>query len=490
MKRTNETARIIAEELGYTGEIIVDARLKERMVNAEYEGRLWSEIKEIYTEKFGTLNIPTGLHMLSVLGGAETDETINLRIKEAYEDISTKYAGKRVLIVAHGNVFRSFVHHVMGVPLERVMTDRNYRIQNNELIRLPSSPLQNPLDRWVYGELTTLVGKVQDAFERYDLQTAAASLVSFMDDLTNWYVRRSRRRFWKSENDGDKTQAYETLYHVLTTLCKVAAPMIPFVTESVYRGLTGRESVHLDMFPSFERTHVSTHLLADMKKTKEFVTLGLALRSSKKIRVRQPLQSVTIGETLDPYFVEILKEELNVKEVIVGDMSSVARQICRPDAKILGPRIGKAVQEVIREAKSGNFTILPTGQVQVGEYTLETNEFTLAYEPLVEGSDVEGNGGLVIMMDSIITEELRLEGVARDVIRMIQDMRKEAEYQVTDRIRLALRGDEAPKLSGFIHLIQDETLAEAVSLESLTNPEMTRILEGEGNALEIQIQRV
>ncbi len=114
---------------------------------------------------------------------------------------------------------------------------------------------------------------MQDSFERYDLQTAAASLVSFMDDLTNWYVRRSRRRFWKSENDSDKSQAYETLYHVLTTLCKVAAPMIPFVTESVYRGLTGRESVHLDMFPSFERTHVSIHLLADMKKTRDFITL-------------------------------------------------------------------------------------------------------------------------------------------------------------------------------------------------------------------------
>ncbi len=157
MRRTNETARIIADELGYTGEIYTDTRLKERMVTEQYEGRVWEEVKEEYRLKYGKLDIPAGLHMLSVLGGAESDELVNARISEAYEDIRTKYAGKRILIVAHGNVFRSVVHHVMGVPLHQVMTDRNYRIKNNELIHLPVSPLTNPLDRWMYGELSTLV---------------------------------------------------------------------------------------------------------------------------------------------------------------------------------------------------------------------------------------------------------------------------------------------------------------------------------------------
>lgn len=230
---------------------------------------------------------------------------------------------------------------------------------NAEAAELPHVPRVNPMDRWILGELHTLGAKVQNAYDTYDLQTMARSILDFMDDLTNWYVRRSRRRFWKSETDVDKASGYETLYEVLISLCKIAAPVIPFVTEHVFKNLTGKESVHLEFFPEFNRFAVPRDMRDDMQLTKQLVALGLSLRGRKKLRVRQPLASVTIGATLKPYYVDILKEELNVKEVIMGaDMSQVARRICRPNARLIGPRFGKQVQEIISAAKLGNFVEL------------------------------------------------------------------------------------------------------------------------------------
>lgn len=232
-------------------------------------------------------------------------------------------------------------------------------------------PLSNRLDTWIVSRLNRLIATVSGGFECYDLQIPTRAIMEFMDDLTNWYVRRSRRRFWKSENDGDKLEAYETLYHVLMTLTKVMAPITPMISEAVYRGLTGNESVHLERFPEFTRSHMSDPLESDMKRARDIITLGLALRGQKKIRVRQPLSSITIGEPIDAYFQEIIREELNVKEVKTEDMSHVARTICKPNAKLIGPRFGKAVQDIIIQAKSGNFQELGSGRIQVGEYILE-----------------------------------------------------------------------------------------------------------------------
>jgi len=142
---------------------------------------------------------------------------------------------------------------------------------------------------------------------------------------------------------------------------------------------------------------------------------------------------------LSEYFVDILREELNVKEVIMGaDMSKVAKLICRPNARLIGPRFGKAVQQILATAKSGNFTELPDGRVQVGDAILEVGEFELVYEPLEMDMDVEGGGGLVLLMDTVITESLKLEGIARDLVRSIQDLRKEAGYEVNDRIHISI----------------------------------------------------
>ena len=198
--------------------------------------------------------------------------------------------------------------------------------------------------------------------------------------------------------------------------------------------------MHLDYFPEFNRFSVPRDIREDMKQTKQFVTLGLALRGRKKLRVRQPLQSVTIGSQLSEYFIDIIREELNVKEVILGaDMSQVARLICRPNARLIGPRFGKDVQQILQMAKSGDFTELPDGRIQVGDVYLEAHEFELVYEPLSLDMDVEGGGGLVVLMDTVVTESLKLEGMARDLVRSIQDLRKEAGYLVSDRIHLSIQ---------------------------------------------------
>jgi isoleucyl-tRNA synthetase len=137
---------------------------------------------------------------------------------------------------------------------------------------------ENKLDVWIISRLNRLIESVTGGFESYDLQIPIRAIMEFMDELTNWYIRRSRRRFWKSENDGDKLGAYETLYHVLVTLTKVMAPIMPMISEAVYRGLTGGESVHLDRFPKFSRTNIFSTLDIDMSRVREIITLGLALR--------------------------------------------------------------------------------------------------------------------------------------------------------------------------------------------------------------------
>jgi isoleucyl-tRNA synthetase len=154
-----------------------------------------------------------------------------------------------------------------------------------------------------------------------------------MDSLTNWYIRRSRKRFWKSENDGDKLEAYETLNFVLIEFSKVIAPFMPFVSEYIFKELTKKESVHLDYYPEFNENLIDKDLNKDMETTRNIITLGLAARANAKIRVRQPLSYVKIGTNLSDYYKEIIKEELNVKEIKVFDESEMPKKICKPNGR-------------------------------------------------------------------------------------------------------------------------------------------------------------
>jgi isoleucyl-tRNA synthetase len=226
----------------------------------------------------------------------------------------------------------------------------------------------NPLDVWIISETNQLVADVTNAMESYEVTDATRPIVHFMDNLTNWYIRRSRKRFWKSENDGDKMQAYETLYEVLVTLTKVMAPFTPFVTENIYKSLTGNESVHLEDFPVADTKLIDSELNEAMDICQKVINLGLSLRENNKIRVRQPLSYIQTTEELSDYYKNIIKEELNVKYVHkFGDFQDdyELTQICKPNGRLIGPKFGKDVKNIISEAKSGNFEIIDENTVKV-----------------------------------------------------------------------------------------------------------------------------
>ena len=356
------------------------------------------------------------------------------------------------------------------------------------------SQLSNKLDRWILSELHTLVKQVTEEMDEYNLQ-ALRPIYHFIEQLTNWYIRRSRRRFWKSDNDQDKEEGYQTLYTVLTTLCQVMAPYMPLVSESIYCNLTNQESVHLTDWPNFNKKAIDEDLNQEIELVMQVAKLGNAARARAKIKNRQPLQKVQIGvpEALrhllhDDQF-EVLKEELNVKEIdVADDPSNIAKTVVKPNPKLLGPKFGKDVQFIIQEAKKGNFKLLEDGNVKVGKFELTAEEFNVGYESQ-EGLDVESDHGIVVALDATITPELKKEGMARELIRTIQDMRKEADYNVDDRIQISLQtdGEAQEAITEFQKLIEEETLSKYEA--DLTKSDLQKEIEVEDSKVQVAMKR-
>lgn len=493
--RTHDTARIIAEEIGFTGEYSIDDGFAEQSAG-EYTNMTLEEIAQKSGISANEANHPE-LRKIYKNNSTENLEQFEKRIMRAYESVLEKYQWKKVLIVAHAGTSRPVLSNYMGMDQDRANYDT--RIQNADPFRLMTTPIVNPLDRWILSRLQVLIGKVHDAMDGYDVSRATRSIVEYMDELTNWYVRLSRRRFWGSEMTDDKASAYETLYTILVEVSKLLAPYMPFLAEDIFRGLTKKESVHLEYITRPNRHLIDTDLNRDMEIAEHIVSLGLALRSRKNIRVRQPLASVTITSPLDEYYQSIIQDELNVKTVKIENPEKLAKKICKPDARKIGPKYGKDVQKVIVEAKNGNFVEKDGGIIDISWYLLEPGEYTMEYLPLEWAGDVEGGYGIVVAMDTAITEELKLEGYARDIIRQIQDMRKEADYQVTDRISLHIAPREGSEVgvahdfagnivNTFGKMIMDETLATMAPL--MSTPDLEKELElDEGVKLIIQIER-
>ncbi len=339
----------------------------------------------------------------------------------------------------------------------------------------------NKLDLWILAELNKLIVHETEYMDSYDLQKASNEIYAFVDSLTNWYIRRSRRRFWKSEDDGDKKMAYATLYKVLTTLCQIIAPFTPFVSEEIYRNLTGEESVHLSDYPKEDKGKADEKLIEEMFLAKTIVSLGLASRAKLKFKVRQPLAKVQVAlaqqydKSLIEDELEIIKEELNVKEVEIienpGDMATV---IAKPNAKLLGPKYGKEVQNIIQTAKSGEFEKLDNGNIKVLDYELTPEEMEIAYMGK-EGANIETEAGILVALDTNITHELEMEGKARDLVRQIQELRKTANYKVDDRITVALIGADKALLDNFGDYIKAETLATKIVEEMEDGDQFTEL---------------
>ncbi len=326
------------------------------------------------------------------------------------------------------------------------------------------------LDRYVLAKTRALVESVTQAMDAYDIPGACQQVSLFLEALNNWWIRRSRARFWKSEVDADKRDAYDTLYTVLTTLTRVVAPLLPMLAEEVHRGLTGAGSVHLAAWPKGEELPADPELVAAMDTVRAACSVGLSVREAHDLRIRLPLASATLAgrgvEQLAP-FVELIQDELNVKAVrLEQDLTAFGTFVLQVNARAAGPRLGEAMKSVMTASKQGQWQAQPGGTVALAGQVLQPGEFELKLKPR-EGVACQTlpSNDLALALDVVVTQDLRDEGIARDVVRLVQQARKDAGLHVSDRIELTLELPAGVRAAVHKHqrYLQDQTLATAVA---------------------------
>jgi isoleucyl-tRNA synthetase len=344
-------------------------------------------------------------------------------------------------------------------------------------VATPDSP--NELDRWIVSSLETLVADVTAAMDRYDLQKSVRPFVAFVENLTNWYIRRSRRRFWKSEDDADKRHAYRTLRYVLVQLCKIAAPFTPFLAEEIYRNLRGAsmpESVHLCAFPEPNAAARDLALEARMAAAQRAVALGHNLRKTANLKVRQPLARAVVVCAAPGFEAElapmapVIAEELNVKRVDFDtDESRYVTLSAKANFKVLGKKLGprmKAAAAAIAALPAADLAKLLAGE---GVKLADLDGFELSPEDVLiqrtekAGLNVASEGDISVALDPKLTPELVAEGIAREFVSHVQALRKEAGLDVADRIKLSVSTDAeaAAALRANAEFAKGETLAVA-----------------------------
>ena len=330
----------------------------------------------------------------------------------------------------------------------------------------------NVLDRYVIAKTRALVDSTTSAFERNDLFDACAQVRDFLDVLTNWYIRRSRDRFW----EGDQS-AINTLHSVLVIVCRVAAPLLPLTSEEIYRGLTGERSVHLTSWPTSDGLAADDPLVAAMDLARDVCSSTLSLRKAHQLRVRQPLSSLVVAspraEALRD-FADVIKDEVNVREVALSaSVDEHARRELLVTPAALGPRLGADTQKVIRAVKQGDWTI-DGSRVVAGGVELREGEYSLKLVATGEGergSTALADGSGIVVLDLAVTDDLKQEGVARDVIRLVQQARRDAGLHVSDRIRLTIGApdDVAAAVREHEAMVKSETLSREVTLTTVGN---------------------
>ena len=299
----------------------------------------------------------------------------------------------------------------------------------------------NVLDRYILAKTHDLVKNTNDALANTDIATATEEVRLFADALTNWYVRRSRDRFWEGEET--HAEAFNTLYTVLETVSRVVAPLLPHVAEVIYRGLTGERSVHLASYPKAEDYPADAGLVAAMDATRAVASAASSVRKSNKLRNRLPLPKLTVAMPDSARladFKDIIRDEVNVKDVeLTDDVDEVGTFEVVCNAKVAGPRLGKDVQRAIKNLKAGNYERDGEEVIVDGDIRLTPDEYTERLKAANPESTarVDGVDGLVVL-DTNVTEELEAEGWAADVIRGLQDARKAEDFVVTDRITVVL----------------------------------------------------
>ena len=326
------------------------------------------------------------------------------------------------------------------------------------------------MDKWLLSKLNTVIKEVDNNLSNYRIPEAARALDDFVDDMSNWYVRRSRERFWAKGMEQDKINAYMTLYTALVTICKCAAPMIPFMTEDIYQNLvrsvdqTAPESIHLCDFPVANEVYIDAELEKNMDEVLKIVVMGRACRNSANIKNRQPIGNMFVKapSALPEFFVEIIEDELNVKKVtFTDDVSAYTSYTFKPQLRTVGPKYGKFLGQIqkalaaldgnaaMAELKANGVLALPS----VDESVKLAEEDLLITMTQMEGYVTEGDNTVTVVLDTNLTPELIEEGFVREIISKIQTMRKEAGFEVMDQITIYHKSDE--KVSGIFEQYGD-----------------------------------
>ena len=338
----------------------------------------------------------------------------------------------------------------------------------------------NIMDKWIISKLNTLIKDVENKLDSYDITGAAIEIEEFTDSLSNWYVRRNRERFWSQELNDEKIGAYVTLYKVLVDLCKISAPFVPFMTDEIYQNLvvnldkTAPESIHLDSWPEVDEKVIDKELEKEMDLAYKIVKLGRSARNSVNIKNRQPLSEMLISiDTLPEYYTDIVKEELNVKEVKLGaEMSEYVNFEIKPNLPVLGKQYGRLIPRIKEEiAKKNQMDLANTVKNGGVEYIeIDDTQIGLTSENLLitmqgkEGFAFSGEGEIGVVLDTTITPELAEEGMLREVLSKVQNMRKDSGFEVLDRINLYVAGNEKVEnvIKKYEETIKHDTLADNI----------------------------
>ncbi|MEX2484347.1 MAG: isoleucine--tRNA ligase [Brumimicrobium sp.] len=360
------------------------------------------------------------------------------------------------------------------------------------------------IDRWIISKLNSLVKDVDASFEAYEPTKAGRLIQNFVNDqLSNWYVRLCRRRFWKGDYTQDKIAAYQTLFECLETIAILSAPIAPFYTDELFSDLNkvaqrhDATSVHLADFPSVNKADIDTELEAQMEIAQQVSSMALSLRKKEKIRVRQPLQKIMVP-ILDPNFKsriehvqDLILSEINVKELeLLEDTTGVLTKKIKPNFSTIGPKYGKhmkAIAGMVKEWGDREITAVEnnkgwSGEINGEQFELDFNDFEIETDD-IPGWLVTSENGITVAMDITITPALKQEGIARELVNRIQNFRKEAGFEVTDKINITVSTSEAIQaaIEANKSYIADEVLADAIHVGGIEGTEFLADIEEEGD---------
>ena len=347
------------------------------------------------------------------------------------------------------------------------------------------------IDKWILSKYNKLIKYCTDAYNSYDLTKVVRSVTDFVsEDLSNWYIRRNRRRFWASELDDNKKAVYNTTYEVLEGLCKLIAPIVPFVSEEIYTNLTNEQSVHLQDFPVYDETKINEVIEEKMDLVRELISLGRNAREEAKIKVRQPISEIILdgkNKAVINDLVDLIKEELNVKNVIfTQDLNEYISYDIKPNFKVCGPILGKNIKEFqdkLKDFTQDNISTLENGNTIT--LNISGNDIDITYDMLdirinsKEGFNASNEGNNFIILNTTLTDELIDEGIVREFVSKVQQIRKTNDYEMMDNINIYYsHNDEFNKsIKNYIDYIKKETLAIDL-IESDENYENTYDLNG------------